>query len=63
MKKEEEKALVAMANKFTTCTLNPEMAARLIDESNSVSEGENIVDQAKETQSNNYQSIKPLAYK
>ena len=52
-----------MANKFTTCTLNPEMAARLIDESNSVSEGENIVDQAKETQSNNYQSIKPLAYK
>ena len=54
LKKEEklkiEKALIALADKFTTCTLNPEMAARKIDELTPVSNRDRIVEQAMETQ-------------
>ena len=32
LRKEEENALVAFADKFVTCTLNPDMAAKMIDE-------------------------------
>ena len=30
----EEMALIAFSDKFVTCTLNPDMAAKMIDESN-----------------------------
>ena len=43
-------ALVAFADKFVTCTLNPDMAAKMIDETTSLSDGMEIVKKAKETQ-------------
>ena len=39
LNKEERKALVAFADRFVTCTLNPDMAAKMIDESLSIEEG------------------------
>ena len=50
IEKEEEKFLLSMADKFSTCTLNPENASRMIDETTTVWEREKIVDQATETQ-------------
>ena len=50
LKKNEEKALVAFADKFTTCTLNPDMAAKMIDEKTDHSEGVKIVEIAEESQ-------------
>ena len=38
LRKEEEEALIAFADRFTTCTLNPETAAKMIDESTSIKE-------------------------
>ena len=36
LRKEEKNALVSFADKFVTCTLNPDMAAKMIDESTSI---------------------------
>ena len=46
LKREEETALIAFTDKFITCTLNPAMAANMID---SLSEVINIVKIVKET--------------
>ena len=54
LKKNEENALVAFADKFTTCTLNPDMAAKMIDETTSLSEGIKIVEIAEETQKHHH---------
>ena len=50
LQREDENALIAFADKFTTCTLNPEMAASMIDDKTSVSEGIRIVDIVRKTQ-------------
>ena len=50
----EEEALVAFADKFVTCTLNPDMAAKMIDEKVTAEEGEAIVKIAKETQTHHH---------
>ena len=54
LKKIERKALVAFADKFTTCTLNPDMAAKMIDETTSLSEGIKIVEIVEETQKHHH---------
>ena len=50
LRKEEEEALIAFADRFTTCTLNPETAARMIDEKTNIEEGIKIVKMVKEVQ-------------
>ena len=50
LNKKEEKALIAFADKFVTCTLNPDTAAKMMNETASASEGLTIVKIAKETQ-------------
>ena len=54
LKKMEDKALIAFADKFTTCTLNPAMAASMIDESTDIEEGRKIVGIAEETQTHHH---------
>ena len=54
LRKEEEKALIAFADRFTTCTLNPDMAAKMIDKTTSHSEGTKIVQIAEETQKHHH---------
>ena len=54
LKNEEEKALIAFADRFTTCTLNPATAANMIDETTSILEGIKIVTIAKETQTHHH---------
>ena len=54
LKKEEEKALAGFADKFVTCTLNPDMAAKMIDENTSLSDGREIVKKSKETQTHHH---------
>ena len=48
--KVEKKALNGFADRFTTCSLNPDIAAKFIDVKTSLSEGLKIVEIAKETQ-------------
>ena len=50
----EEEALTDFADRFVTCTLNPDMAAKMIGKDTDVSEGEKIVDIAKETQTHHH---------
>ena len=54
LKKKERKALVAFADRFVTCTLNPDMAAKMIDETVSIEEGIKIVKKVKETQTHHH---------
>jgi hypothetical protein len=54
LKKEERKALVAFADRFVTCTLNPDTAAKMIDETLSKEEGIEIVKKVKETQTHHH---------
>ena len=54
LKKDEEDALVAFADKFVTCTLNPDMAAKMISATTSPSCGIEIVRKAKETQTHHH---------
>ena len=51
---EEEKALIAFSDKFVTCTLNPDMAAKMIDENLTADDGKEIVNIAKETQTHHH---------
>ena len=50
LRREEETALIAFTDKFITCTLNPAMAANMIDAKTCLSEGLQIVKIVKETQ-------------
>ena len=50
----EEEALIAFADKFVTCTLNPEMAATMIDENLTSADGMEIVKVVKETQTHHH---------
>ena len=52
--KEEEKALINFADRFVTCTLNPDMAAKMVSKDTDISEGRRIVKIAKETQSHHH---------
>ena len=52
--KKEEMALIAFADKFITCTLNPDMVSKMIDESTSLTEGIEIVKKAEETQTHHH---------
>ena len=54
LKRMEDKALIAFADKFTTCTLNPDMAAKMIDETMDISEGIKVVGIAEETQTHHH---------
>ena len=54
LNKQEENALTAFADKFVTCTLNPDMAAKMMNETASASEGIKIVKIAKETQQHHH---------
>ena len=54
LRKEEENALISFADKFVTCTLNPDMAAKMIDDTTSLSDGREIVKKAKETQTHHH---------
>ena len=48
--KDEKRALIGFADCFTTCTLNPDMAAKMIDDTTTIEEGIEIVKKAEETQ-------------
>ena len=50
----EEEALTDFADRFVTCTLNPDIAAKMIGKDTDVSEGEKIVGIAKETQTHHH---------
>jgi hypothetical protein len=47
LRKEEENALISFADKFVTCTLNPDLAAKMIDETISLKDGIEIVKKSK----------------
>ena len=54
LKKKEMKSLIAFADRFVTCKLNPDMAAKMIDETTSLSEGLKIVKKVKEVQTHHH---------
>jgi len=52
--KKEEKTLIDFADRFVTCTLNPDMAAKMISRDTDTSKGRKIVKIAKETQTHHH---------
>ena len=52
--KAEEKALIDFADRFVTCTLNPDIAVKMISKDKDISEGREIVRIAKETQTHHH---------
>ena len=55
LEREERKALAAFADWFVACTLNPDMAAKMIDETVSIKEGAKILKvKVKETKTHHH---------
>ena len=52
--KEEEKALIYFADRFVTCTLNPDIASKMVSKDTDISKGRRIVKIAKETQTHHH---------